>query len=325
MENCINYFNTKCILEFKKSFIKFSNSVVDFDNIPQYSIKLRNSFFEYFKSDDFKEIYQNFAKELCEYYYLNSNDILFQSNPTPRIFLPGAHGTNWHCDYWYGHGMKSKTVWVPILNDIPGATFNAVKYKNNNINLINYYNEKPYLLSKDFDLFNFEIIQVCPPEGSAAIFDSTVLHGSTKNTSNLSRLSFDFRFTVKDDDTSTKNLSDYLIYRNGKLFKPNLFNSEIKFLKYICGGRGIDTKNQHLFIETACKELGLTITGQEAEIERFDFPMLKFHIDEIINDSSPYTGLVIISKKLLNDETFHLLVASKINVFFVLEQECLYS
>ena len=141
----------------------------------------------------------------------------------------------------------------------------------------------PELLAKKFDLMGVETIQVCPTKNAAAIFDSNVLHASIKNMTNLTRLSFDFRFTTNEDETSTKNFNDYLHYSNGKLINPSSARKEVQFLKYICGGRGIDTKSQHMLIEASCKDLGLSLVGQEAEIERFDFPMLKLHVGEIQN------------------------------------------
>ena len=117
---------------------------------------------------------------------------LFQRTPTPRVILPGAHGTNWHCDYWYGHGKNSKTVWVPIENVVPGSTFSVIKKSEENRRLYNYYTKMPEMLTKKFDLMGVETLQVCPPKNTAAIFDTNVIHGSTKNITNLTRLSFDF-------------------------------------------------------------------------------------------------------------------------------------
>ena len=95
-------------------------------------------------------------------------------------------------------------------------------------------------------------------------------------------------------------------------------------MKYICGGRGIDTKSQHMLIEASCKDLELSLVGQEAEIERFDFPMLKLHVGEIQNLTSLYSGIVIVSKRLFDDsDVLGLLSRSNITVFFALEQEWL--
>lgn len=132
-------------------------------------------------------------------------------------------------------------------------------------------------------------------------------------------------FTIDEDKTSTKNLNEYLHYSNGKLIAPNPERKDVQFLKYICGGRGIDTKSQHILVEATCKDLGLSIMGQEAEIERFDYPMLKFHIGEIQNKTSLYSGIAIGSKRLLDDsDLLGLLSRSNITIFFALEQEWMY-
>jgi ectoine hydroxylase-related dioxygenase (phytanoyl-CoA dioxygenase family) len=322
MEINLSFFKSTCVSEFRDSFFDFAKPIVDRDDLSKSTNQLRNIFFEYFKSDIFLEIYQKFAGHINNEYNLINQKLFFQVTPTPRVFIPGAHGTNWHCDYWYGHGKNSKTVWVPIENVVPGSTFSAVKKFEDNRDLYKYYSEMPELLTKKFDLMGAETFQVCPPKNTAAIFDTNVLHGSTKNITDLTRLSFDFRFTINEDETSTKNLDEYLHYSNGKLIEPNPERKDIQFLKYICGGRGIDTKSQHMLIEASCKDLGLSLVGQEAEIERFDYPMLKFHIGEIQNKTSLFSGIVIASKRLLDDsDVLGLLSRSKVAVFFALEQE----
>jgi len=324
MKSTVHFLNSVCVPAFSESFLDFSKPIVDGDDLSKSAHQLRNDFFEYFKSDVFLEIYQKFAGHINDEYNLTNQKLLFQATPTPRVFIPGGHGTNWHCDYWYGHGENSKTVWVPIKNIVPGSTFSAVKKFEDNMDLYKHYSEMPELLAKKFDLMGAETIQVCPTKNAAAIFDSNVLHASIKNMTNLTRLSFDFRFTTNEDETSTKNFNDYLHYSNGKLINPSSARKEVQFLKYICGGRGIDTKSQHMLIEASCKDLELSIVGQEAEIERFDFPMLKLHVGEIQNLTSLYSGIVIVSKRLFDDsDVLGLLSRSNITVFFALEQEWL--
>ena len=324
MKSTVQFLNSVCVSEFRESFLDFSKPIVDGDDLSKSDHQLRNLFFEYFESDVFFAIYQKFAGHINDEYNLTNQKLRFQATPTPRVFIPGAHGTNWHCDYWYGHGKNSKTVWVPIKNIVPGSTFSTVKKFEDNMDLYKHYSEMPELLSKKFDLMGAETIQVCPPKNAAAIFDTNVLHGSIKNTTNLTRLSFDFRFTIDEDETSTKNLNEYLDYSNGKLINSNSARKEVRFLKYVCGGRGIDTKSQHMLIEASCKDLGLSLVGQEAEIERFDFPMLQLHIAEIQNKTSLYSGIVIVSKRLFDDsDVLELLSRSNITVFFALEQEWL--
>lgn len=324
MDKTVRFLKSKCVTAFKNSFLDFSKSKIKEDDLKTSIIEYRKTFFEFFKSKIFFEIYQNFAEEICNEYKLIDHEVLFQEVPTPRVFVPNAHGTNWHCDYWYGHGRKTKTVWVPIKNVFPESTFSAIKNIKENNSLLDFYSQNPKLLTKKFDLKGAESMQVCPPDDSAAIFDSNILHSSTKNTSNLTRLSFDFRFTTEGDSSSTKNFDDYLKFHNGKFKKNSHASENTNFLKYICGGRGISTKSQHILINEICEDLGFNLAGQEAEIERFDYPMLRFHVDEIKNKESQYSGIVIASKGIFNNGEL-LEIFSKINipVFFALEQEWL--
>ena len=94
-------------------------------------------------------------------------------------------------------------------------------------------------------------------------------------------------------------------------------------LKYICGGLGYDTGSQHILIETVCRDMEFKILGQEAEIERFNYPMIKMHIDEMKRKKSKYSAVVTATKRIFNDEMLNLLSANKIPTFFALERKWL--
>ena len=225
--------------------------------------------------DEFLSIYKSFAVEVATYFYGTATGTCLQTSPTPRIFFPNSHGTSIHSDYWYGHGLSAMTIWIPIFNSISGATFYADHKKDLN----------NYIDIQDFDLDQLKIIsekistkdnEVLPPDNCAFLFDSTTLHGSTLNRTNKTRISFDFRISKIADTTSSKDLENYLIFdekkNEYKLPPHKLYGKRI--LKYICGGQNKNTFAQQILIDSFSKRYNLQITDQEAEIERYNYPIL---------------------------------------------------
>jgi len=176
------------------------------------------------------------------------------------------------------------------------------------------------LLSESFDLQGGETYEVIPPENCVAVFSSELLHSSILNSAQTERFSFDFRFTVRDDVTSTKDLSSYLKLKDGKLVSQKR-GKQTSFLKYIRGGHQINTAAQHILIEDMSRNAGVEIISQEAEIERFGQPMLKFHLNEIHSGKSQFKGIAVASKSILDEEFFSLLMEKPIPIYFAMENE----
>jgi len=127
-ENRLKQFNTHLYqtisVQTAKKFIeKFNLYLVDqrgFDLSDNTNGKdIRSLFFRFFSTKEFKGLYESIAKELAKEFDISEDEVLVQANPTPRVFRPNDHGTNWHNDYWYGHGKHSRTVWVPIKGVVP--------------------------------------------------------------------------------------------------------------------------------------------------------------------------------------------------------------
>ena len=115
-----------------------------------------------------------------------------------------------------------------------------------------------------------------PPQNCAFLFDSTMLHGSMQNVTDKTRISFDFRISKTEDPTSTKDLENYLIYDDSIDDYALPFHKlhGKKILKYICGGPNKNTFAQQILIDSFSKRYNLNIVDQEAEIERYKYPIL---------------------------------------------------
>ena len=310
------YFESILIERIRKLFIKFyKNKHTNFSI--KNSKKIRLLFFDFFKSENFKKEYLKLGHEIQSYFKIPKNLFVLQGIPTPRVFSPGDHGTSLHCDYWYGHGIKSRTVWIPLIGLNNKSTFEMVISDEENNRIISLIKNDNLLLEK-INKVNIKTFPVLPKLGEAAIFSSNLLHKSTSNSSNKLRLSFDFRFGKKNDQTSNKNLNTWYQFKKGLLANMSI-NKKKDFIKYIIGGKKIETGAQHLLIESFAKINGIEISAQEAEIERFGYSMLKMHCKDIANKKGRFKGIVIASTSLLEKNILKDIVKNKIPVFACLE------
>jgi hypothetical protein len=131
--------------------------------------------FEFFELDDFKNLYFQVALEIMEYAGIPKDNSVLQMLPTPRVFRPGAIGTSYHCDFWYGHGELSHTVWLPLTELEAGNTFKVINTNNPNelykkLSKEQSYNDFPH------ELIN-NAVPVLPKGGEAYVFSSKYFCG----------------------------------------------------------------------------------------------------------------------------------------------------
>jgi hypothetical protein len=277
---------------------------------------IRNAMFEFFRTDAFLDSYVVIAEEAAGSIGLLSDKLVLQSVPTPRIFKPGAHGTSFHCDYWYGHGLSTYTVWLPLTPVEPGNSFFICAEKCQR----HFYDT--LVRTRKFTELEDELLEfsapVLPPKGSAFMFHSEVLHGSPKNTSSKTRVSFDFRIGSNADETSTKDLANYFHFDGERFVLPRHALDGKRVLKYICGGPGKNTFAQHVIIEESAKRYNMNISEQEAEIERYGFPMLQAYLGGAMNHKN-LDGIIVASRTVLDDEVIGLASGSGVPVWCALE------
>ena len=314
------YFQSDSIKLIREQFFNHlsSKDITETDN--SYSgLNIRDEFFNFFKTPYFNNLYLSLARDVIDFCSIDENLAAIQPTPTPRVFRPEDHGTSYHCDYWYGHGIETHTIWVPIKGVTSGSTFNYVQDPKENERLLENFTKKP---EDTFNLKNLDchLQPVLPKENQCAIFNSKTIHGSPLNSSTNERLSFDFRIALKNDKTSTKDLNSYYFF-NGKQFilKSKIYQG--RYLKYITGGQHLNTMNQHIIIEGVCKNLNINIVAQEAELERFGQPIFAMHCKAIKSAKSKFDGIIVASIGILEKRTIDLIKTLNINVFCALEGE----
>jgi len=323
MSYFFKYFGLAEVIEIRSAFVDFldnSGVTLHVGNLSS-NLKLRKKMYDFFSTEVFRDIYLTLGDKLRLEFGFSKQDFLLQSMPTARIFRPGDHGTSLHNDYWYGHGKSYRTAWLPLYGgDISGATFDVVSNEKENQRIIDLVSNNPQLL-KSVDSIDVDTFQVLPKKNELAVFSSETIHLSRKNTSASERLSFDFRFGDKNDPTTTKNINTFISF--SKSMGIDKANTKYKnnFLKYIVGGKSMDTTSQHIIIEGVSTNNLIMICGQEAEIERYGYPMLEMHIEKISNRKSLFDGVVIASKELLSKRELDLIMSFETPVFFAAENE----
>ena len=186
---------------------------------------VRQKMFSIFREEEFQICYKLFAKFLMETYA--DENALIQKTPTARIQPPSFMTTSFHSDAWYGHSNSTNSFWVPITDVTPDNTLNMVPSRE----LSDITMKK--LLSGSYSLE--EINDICincteptkTKKGQILTFAPDMIHGAKMNTSNFTRVSFDFRIVDSDKDLGYKPISNY--YRYNDLLDDSTDLQEIKY------------------------------------------------------------------------------------------------
>jgi hypothetical protein len=317
-----NYINAPEILTLVTNFSEqlAMDGVSDF-NVSKHK-NLRNLMIAYFKAELFQSDYFRVAKVIIEEMGLDVSTVLLQKIPTPRIFRPGDHGTSFHSDYWYGHGDQTITVWTPLSSIEEGNSFFILPTYELNASFTKALNESNGVASPaQEELLAQSSHSVSMDIGSSIIFPSNILHGSPCNKTDKVRVSFDFRIANKNDITSTKDPESYFIWMNNTFVADQNRFSGANYIKYICGGKHKNTLAQHLIIESVVKEYDISISGQEAEVERFGQPIFREYLNGLAH-MKKIDGLIVASRSILDDESIQAAKdCNTVKIYCALENE----
>lgn len=281
---------------------------------------LKNRLAKVVETEDFLRLKHKVANDVAEELGWSKFETLIQVRPTMRFFLPQSHSTSLHCDFWYGHARTAYTIWMPLTKLVPGNSFWICDESKNKLRLGEL--ESRQLTALDL-LYKFEDgTEVHPPDFGAAVFSSRALHASPKNTSEITRISFDFRIYHRNDNSCTKEAE--LFYKSDEfetLHKDHQNvdqNRQHRYLKFIIGGNGASTKSQHIIIDAFARENNINIVAQEAEIERFNFPMLRMYLNSELGKEQ-FHGIILATETIISPELKKVFRDSNLAVICVLE------
>jgi hypothetical protein len=311
-----NYFFSDKIPSLQKEFYQYmSNKGINL-TLSTMGFSIRDLMFNFFKQKIFLDCYYEIAKDGACKVGMLGDGLMLQTTPTPRVFRPGDHGTSFHCDYWYGHGRSAHTIWIPLTDINEKNTFRLCAEDKNSDFYEKLERQNGFIHSEDELVTNS--YPAIPPPNHGVIFNSKVIHGSPLNESDKERISIDFRITMRDDKSSTKDVENYYAFSNG-VFNKNLDRFERRrFLKYICGGAEKNTNAQHLLIESTAKYYNINVVAQEAEIERFGHPMLLSYLNGLAKTKG-FDGIIIASKSILSSDVVQQITKAEIPVYSCLE------
>jgi hypothetical protein len=85
-------------------------------------------------------------------------------------------------------------------------------------------------------------------------------------------------------------------------------------LKYICGGRNISTRSQHIIIEGVADANQFNVVAQEAEIERFGIRILRSYG---LNDKGHgrIDAIIVASRSLFDEQELQDVMSFELPVF----------
>jgi len=153
------------------------------------------------KDSEFIKVYTNFIRN--EVTKEIEDDIIYQKYPTFRIHLPDNLAVGgWHKDRDYNHSTHEINFWVPVTDA---------------------WGTNTIWCESDEDKKDFKAVEV--KHGEALIFNGANLtHGNKTNTTEHTRVSFDFRVVKKSEFTPT----DTHTITNHKKFKIGDYFEELK-------------------------------------------------------------------------------------------------
>ena len=246
-----------------------------------------------------------------------SEDFYYQTVPSIRIQKPSKNSVNYHSDSWYGHGNEIINAWVPLTELNTTNTLHLLNKKDSELVTnrfikeklsINAVNEISSNLAKPF----------LGEYGTGLLFNSTILHGTSKNESLNPRLSFDFRIVIKGKNSGSKTLNEF--------FTPNfkLNDSVLRNCTAIMYTSGFFSNLSHQvqreIIQFYCLKKSLVIEAEETEIHGVNhYPASFFYISEK-DKPIVFTSVMILPQEFdLREKLLLLIIKNNLEVHFALE------
>lgn len=317
------------LLIFLKKEILELNSINSLDQISNIDFSYENSeiirqkIFEYFRSNSGKSLYIDLILEIAK--KLNLKDYYVQKVPTVRVHLCNRGITSFHSDSWYGHHPKAISVWVPLTDVHSSNSLHFVDKKINNLQIINLFNSKKEPLC-GIDEYLRNISKPTKIElGDAIYFYGDEIHGTVKNETGATRVSFDFRISASLDMLGNKPPTNYWKFgentKNIKNLSQRSSSTEVKNVaSYSTDIKNIPAKVQILTASFTSSDEGLNIIRNESEILTLDYmPVLT----DLINDDT-LDGVIIYSFDIFKNneiKEFFLKELKKNHKFFFISSE----
>lgn len=305
-----------------KNLILLFNSLSGQKDLQKYLIreskdKILSKSYSIIKSSKFIFFYLKLIKRIKkELKY----DFYYQRFPSARISQPGDNENPFHIDLWSGHGKNIKNFWIPIFNLNKYNTLYIVDEKNSK-NLIHKH------VKNDFNKVKFQenafksAKPVIVKPGNIVVFSNKNIHGTIRNRSKSTRLSFDFRILKVGDDPGTRDINKFYECTKKKLKKDK--KNYVHAMLYSKNSVShISHVAQRSVVEDYCSRSNLVVKEESSEMHGLDtYPNINYHV------KTKKLPLVLFSLKCLPSNKDHLidiikkLRSFKYEVHFALENK----
>ncbi|MES2528839.1 MAG: phytanoyl-CoA dioxygenase family protein [Bdellovibrionota bacterium] len=283
-----------CEKKYGNSLVKLTSlhEVVKEKDIEELSQKL----YELMRSQRFQTTYVELCNQIVKEHLPEGTK--FQKLPSLRIQLPHGATVSYHTDHMYGHGPEIVNFWLPLMNTNKTNTLYLAS-ADKSISLLQDISDKRMSITEINFLCRKECSPVLVNYGEVLVFDASMLHGSEKNISEETRISFDFRMQKPESSIGFKPEK---FFRSTNMENETVHTEERTAIGYIGQGKGfskfVPPKNQILTIHSYCRENHITIQLTETEILTMShFPILMDMLEG--SEYRKMTSIVFYSTDLL--------------------------
>ena len=265
---------------------------------------VRQEMFSIVRGDEFQACYKRYAKFLIDTY--KDEHALIQKTPTVRIQPPRFMTTSFHSDSWYGHSQSTNSFWVPLTQVASNNTLNMAPSREISDETMKVLVNGNYSLAE----INEMCIRVTTPttaaKGQVLSFGPDMIHGAKMNTSEDTRVSFDFRIVDSDQVLGFKAIANYYRYKDLTTEFANEANGESSevisqgFLSYSNYCAGVSPKSQLILCASVAKDKGLPIQRNESEIYVFEnLPVLRHYLG---SETPTFGGVIVFGTAIFNSQ-----------------------
>jgi len=254
--------------------------------------------YDLFVTERFAQPYNSLCEQIIKEKF--GDKAAYQRVPSIRIQMPGRTSVNYHTDEWYGHGHDVQNFWLPLT---PVAATNSlyVSDEQTSVGVTKTIRELRYSIEE----MNRLARRACQPLkmrfGEVYHFNSHIIHGTEKNYTNHTRVSFDFRMLREGDERGLKDKSFFVQFG-----KQAVASTRRTGIVYIGKRRGftniISQKYQLLLCRRYAAENQISVLLAETELSGFNYlPALWNMISG--SYSGRFSDLIIFSIFLLPEST----------------------
>ena len=225
--------------------------------------------YDLFVTERFAQPYNSLCEQIIKEKF--GDKAAYQRVPSVRIQMPGQTSVNYHTDEWYGHGHDVQNFWLPLT---PVAETNSLYVSDEQTSL--GVTETIRTVRHSIEEMNQLARRACRPLkmrfGEVYHFNSHIIHGTEKNNTDQTRVSFDFRMLREGDDRGLKDESFFVPFGKGASFAGTGRRTGIV---YIGKRRGftniISQKYQSLLCRRYAAENQISVLVEETELSGFNY------------------------------------------------------